>query len=210
MNRGKVCSRFIPHFLTTEQKQVRLICTWDFVETADGDPNFLKSVVSGNESWCYMYNLQTKQQSAVWLSLGASRAANVRRQKSKMKSLLITFFNSKSLLHHKFIPLRQMITSTVYLAVMKCLMRHICQVWPEYRKAGCWSLLRDNAPAHTTTIPMRYYAANVLSRPPPYSPNLALANFFLFPKIKLKMKDIFFENIPAIHSTCSTKLKAIP
>ncbi len=60
MNWQKVCSRFVPHFLTGKQKQVRLAYTRDLVETADSDPNFLKSIVTGDESWCYMYDLQMK------------------------------------------------------------------------------------------------------------------------------------------------------
>ncbi len=50
---------------------------------------------NGRESWCYMYNWQTKWQSTARLSLGASRLAKVKEPTS-----LITFVDAKGLLHH--------------------------------------------------------------------------------------------------------------
>ncbi len=103
MNQQKVCSQFVPHFLTDEPKQVCLARTQDLVETADGNPKVLKSILTMYESWCNFHDSQTKWQSAAGLSLGASRPAKVRQQKSKGKTLLITFFDAKGLLHHEFI-----------------------------------------------------------------------------------------------------------
>ncbi len=98
MNQQKKCLWFVLHFLSNEQKQVRLACTREFVETADRNPNFLKSIVMRDRCLCYMYNPQTKRQSAAWLSLGASRPAKFRQWKSKVKTLLIIFFHAKGLL----------------------------------------------------------------------------------------------------------------
>ncbi len=83
-----------------------------------------------------MYNLQTKRQCAVWLNPGASRSAEIRQQKSKVKTVLIANFDAKGLLHHEFIPPGQTVTSTVYLVVTKCLMRRTRQIWPEYYEPG--------------------------------------------------------------------------
>lgn len=83
MNRRKICSRFVPHFLTDEQKQTRLSCSRDFIETAESYPFFLKTIVTGDESWCFVYDPQTKRQSSAWLSPGAERPTKARQQKSK-------------------------------------------------------------------------------------------------------------------------------
>lgn len=58
----------------------------------------------GDESWCFIYETQTKRQSAAWLSPGAQRPWKVRQQKSKVKTKLIALFNSKGLIHHEFVP----------------------------------------------------------------------------------------------------------
>jgi hypothetical protein len=37
-------------------------------EMVDDDRNVLKRIVTGDESWCFMYDPETKRQSATWLS----------------------------------------------------------------------------------------------------------------------------------------------
>ncbi|XKL67568.1 hypothetical protein PGB90_003059 [Kerria lacca] len=64
MNRRKVCSRFVPHFLTPEQKETRTKCCQDFIETCDTTPDFLTSIVTGEETWCFQYHSSTKRQSS--------------------------------------------------------------------------------------------------------------------------------------------------
>ncbi len=63
------------------------------------------------------------------------------------------------LLHHKFIPPRQMVTSTIYLAVMKCPMRRISWIQPEYCKPGsCWG---------TPKVPRRGFSCMTMHRHTP-------------------------------------------
>ena len=48
----------------------------------------------------------------------------------------------------------------------------------------------DNALAHTSMLGREFLAKNktIIMHQPPYSPDLALAYFFLFPKLKRSMK----------------------
>ncbi len=70
---------FVPHFLTDKQKMYPKHCCPDFVETVDNDPNFLKSFVTGDEIWCFMYDQQTKCQSLGWMGLTSERPQKVRQ-----------------------------------------------------------------------------------------------------------------------------------
>jgi len=63
----KVCSHFIPHSLTAEQKDQRIAACRDLIATADSDPDFFKKIVTGDETWCFTYDLTTKRQSATWV-----------------------------------------------------------------------------------------------------------------------------------------------
>ncbi|KAG5346605.1 SETMR methyltransferase, partial [Acromyrmex charruanus] len=45
---------------------------------------------------------------------------------------------------------------------------------------------------------------------PPYSPDLAPCDFSLFPKLKLKLKGRFFDDIPTIQSASTQALEALP
>jgi len=60
----------------------------------------------------------------------------------------------------------------------------------------------DNAPAHTAVLTQQFLAANKipLIPHPPYSPDLAPCDFFLFPKMKLKLKGRWFDTIEYIQA----------
>jgi hypothetical protein len=45
---------------------------------------------------------------------------------------------------------------------------------------------------------------------PPYSPDLAPNNFWLFPKIKSALKERIFQDIKDIQNNVTTALKAVP
>jgi len=60
--------------------------------------------------------------------------------------------------------------------------------------ADDWVLHHDNAPAHTALSIREFLAKkNIPALPhPPYSPDLAPCDFYLFPKLKLKLKGHHF------------------
>ncbi|EGI71101.1 Mariner Mos1 transposase [Acromyrmex echinatior] len=91
-------------------------------------------------------------------------------------------------------------------------MGRIHRIRPEYRDPENWSLLHDNAPSHTSLIVRQCLARNCVSvlNHPPYSPDLTPCDFSLFPKLKLKLKECFFDDIPTIQSASTQALEAIP
>jgi hypothetical protein len=90
-----VCARFVPHSLTLDQKHQRAALSVEFVEMIDDDRNVLKTIVTGDESWCFMYDPETKRHSATWLSSKKPKAQKVRIQKSRVKTMLTAFFYAK-------------------------------------------------------------------------------------------------------------------
>jgi len=62
--------------------------------------------------------------------------------------MLITFFDSKGIIHKEFVPSGQTVTGNYYLEVLKRLMARIHRIRPEYQDPESWSLLHDNAPSH--------------------------------------------------------------
>ena len=62
----RVSVKFVLKLLTTEQKQLRLEVSQDMLDSANGDPNFLNTVITGDESWVYGYDPETKAQSSQW------------------------------------------------------------------------------------------------------------------------------------------------
>jgi len=97
------------------------------------------------------------------------------------------------------------------IEVLKRLMCRIHRIRPEYCDPEDWFLLHDNAPSHTSLIVRQFLARNRVSvlNHSPYSPDLAPCDFSLFPKLKLKLKGRFFNDIPTIQASTQA-LEAIP
>ena len=64
----KVCSRWIPHNLTIAQKKARVDWCKEMLKKYDrGASKDVYKIVTGDESWIYAYEPETKQQSTVWV-----------------------------------------------------------------------------------------------------------------------------------------------
>ena len=75
---------------------------------------------------------------------------------------------------------------------------------PELWENQTWMLHHDNAPAHASLLMRSYLAKHQtpVVPHPPYSPDLAPADFFLFPKLKTTLKGRRFQTIEEIQEKC--------
>ncbi|XP_035228355.1 histone-lysine N-methyltransferase SETMAR-like [Stegodyphus dumicola] len=120
----------------------------------------------------------------------SSTAEKFRFEKSKIKVMLITFFNCDGLIHHEFLPPNMTINGQFYTEVLDRLRNRILRVGPHFQQNVSWLLVHDNAGPHIA-LPVRRFLAQhgVEMQHPPYSPDLASADFFLFPKLKNSLKE---------------------
>ncbi|KAG5323782.1 MOS1T transposase, partial [Pseudoatta argentina] len=74
-----------------------------------------------------------------------------------------------------------------------------------------WLLHHDNAPAHTSLLVREFVAKNntLMISQPPYSPDLAPCDFFLFPKLKRPMKGRRYDTIEEIKTASKEELNKI-
>ena len=80
------------------------------------------------------------------------------------------------------------------------------------RVCGDWLLHHDNAPAHSSNFVQQFLAKHkiVQLRQPPYSPGIALCDFWMFRKLKMALIGKRFDEIETIQSNATRELKAIP
>ncbi|KAG7154567.1 Mariner Mos1 transposase-like 2 [Homarus americanus] len=95
---------------------------------------------------------------------------------------------------------------------MKCLREAVQRKRPEAWTNKTWMLHHDNAPAHASLLICDFLAKHETTIVPrsPYSPDLAPANFFLFPKLKSTQKGHRFQTIEEIEENSLRDLLTIP
>ncbi|KAJ8934632.1 hypothetical protein NQ318_001680 [Aromia moschata] len=58
----KVCAKLVPKVLTDDQKARRVETCQERLDTCEDDPAFLDDVITGDESWVFEYDPETKRQ----------------------------------------------------------------------------------------------------------------------------------------------------
>ena len=65
----KICVRWVPHLLTDEQKQSRVRRASQVIEKYDKcDPRRFEEIVTGDETWIYHFQPDSKAKNKVWVS----------------------------------------------------------------------------------------------------------------------------------------------
>ncbi|UYV67645.1 hypothetical protein LAZ67_5001444 [Cordylochernes scorpioides] len=193
----KTPAKFIPRFLTNEQKLCRLATCENMLEMIRTDPEWKDKIITGDETWVYDYDPETKRQYAEWRGQGEPRPKKSRILKSRNKVLL-------GIVHHEYLPAGQTVIKEMYLDILRHLREAIRKKMPEKWPNGDWILHHNNARPHTAHL-----VTKILPQPP-YSPDIAPNYFFLFPKLKAVLKGRHFDTRDDIIEKSLLALKSIP
>ena len=131
--------------------------------------------------------------------------------RSKTKVMFVVFFYCKGIVHHEFIPCGQMVNKQLYQDFLVHLRDAVRRKRPELWENQTWMLHHNTAPAHVSLLIRSYLAKHQISivLHPPYSPDLASANFFLFPKLKTTLKGCHIQTIEEIKENATRELRTI-
>ena len=184
----KVCSRWIPHNLTKTQKDARVDwCKQMLNKFNRGASKDVYKIVTGDESWIYAYEPERKQQSTVWVFQDEPNPTKVVRARSTSKQMVACFFGKTG--HVATVPLeeRRTVNSEWYTTI--CLPEVFGQIRKTNKRRRI-VLHHDNASCHTSHLTTDFLNTQKieLMGHPPYNPDLAPNDFFLFPNIKNKLR----------------------
>jgi len=131
---------------------------------------------------------------------------------SKIKVTLLVFFGPEGIVHHEYAPDGQTVNKEFYVEVLRRLRESFRRKRPEKWRDGDWILHHDNAPAHTSHLVQQFLAKHGTAQlqQPPYSPDLAPCDFFLFPRLKKVLKGHRFEATEGIKGNSTKTLLDIP
>jgi hypothetical protein len=130
---------------------------------------------------------------------------------SQIKTMLVCFFDHKGIVHYEFIAQGQTENQQCYLEVLtklrESLQRKRRGMWPDK-----WILHHDNASAQDALRVREFLAKNSITKTdhPPYSPDSAPCDFWLFPKLKNALKGQRFADLSDIQRKVKTLLRGIP
>ena len=115
-----VSVKLVPCLLTAEQEDDRVSICSDLREWAQNDPKFMSSVITGDESWVYEYDLETRQISSRWKTPSSPQPKKERQVKSNFKTMLFVFFEIDGLVRHEYIPRGQRVNKEFCNTVLQC------------------------------------------------------------------------------------------
>ncbi|UYV69294.1 hypothetical protein LAZ67_6003158 [Cordylochernes scorpioides] len=191
----RVAAESVPKLLNCDQKQHRMNIANEMLDFVRDDPNLLQRVITGDEAWVYGYDVETKAQSSQW------KLPHEPKRKKRAKGVV----------HHEFLPQGRTVNKEYYLQVMRNLREAIRQKRPDLWKNKNRLLHHDNALAHTSLLVRDFLAKNntLMMPQPPYSPELAPCDFFLFPKLMRPMKGRRYATLDEIKTASKEELKKI-
>jgi len=155
------------------------------------------------------YDPETKRQSEEWYTNISPRPKKARMSRSRVKTMIIVFFDSRGIVHKEFVPSGQTVNRAFYKDVLKRLRKRVQRVRRDI--TDDWVLQHDNTPAHTALSIREFLAKkNIRLIPhPPYSPVLAPCDFYLFPKFKSKLKGHHFGTMENIQKFVTNELNTL-
>ena len=133
----------------------------------------------------------TKKQSKQWILKGKPGPLKAKVQASPTKQMVLAFFDSKGLIFTNIVPRGSTVNARYIVKVLGIFMKNMRTKRPHMLTRD-WFFHWDNAPVHTAAIVRNWFAARdiQLLEHAPYSPDLAPADFFLFPKVKEQLSGL--------------------
>lgn len=211
----KLCARWVPHLLNADHKQMRKQLSRESLARFNNDrTDFVRRFVTMDETWVHHYTPESKKQSKQWVEAGGSAPKKAKSVPSAGKVMASVFWDAKGILLIDYLPKGQTINGEYYANLLDQLDAKIRENRPGLKKKKI-IFHQDNAPVHKGAVAMgklRDLGYELLGHPP-YSPDLAPSDFYLFPKLKTFLSgkrfssnedivtavDAYFDMLPETH-----------
>ena len=114
-------------------------------------------------------------------------------------------------MHIKWVSQDQTVNKEYYLAVLKRFRKKMRKKRPQLWSRGEWWFRQDNAPCHRSLLVTKWKADRGMKTVwhPPYSPDLAPCDFFLFPRMKDSLRKVRFHTTEELKQASKKYLKRL-
>ena len=190
LSMSKVCARWVPKMLTPDMKATRVNTSSVLLSRYNVNPeNFLSRVVTGDETWVYYYDPPSKFESMEWKHAGSPRTKKFKVSRTTKKLMATVFWDTDGVIHIDYLPRGTTMNGQYYADLLVRLRESIKEKRRGKIRRGVL-LQQDNAPVHSSKVAMQSVrdCGFELLPHPPYSPDLAPSDFFLFSKLKKELR----------------------
>ena len=160
--------------LTEAHKQFRLEACSELLEYCHSDKTFLQRIVTGDETWVYHFEPESKRASMKWHHPTLPRSKKFKSQQSAGKVMVTVLWDSVGVVLVDFMSKGAIINSDVYIDTLKKLKARIRRDRPALEMSKIL-LQHDNARPHNSPETREVISSfdwTTISHPP-YSPDLA-------------------------------------
>jgi len=92
LEKRKICTRFVAHALTTEQKQECIAYCQDLLLMGQYE-YFQENIITGDETCCFAYDPANKRHSAEWVGQNSPKPKKLQFHKLRVKMMM--FFSTQ-------------------------------------------------------------------------------------------------------------------
>ena len=115
LGKRKVAARWVPHHLTSDQIERRLVIATDLLSRfTEVGYDFLSRIVAIPETWVRSYESELKSQTSEWHTPNSSRPAKFRHTQEKIKMLMILAYGIHEILTSHRVPNSQTVNGKYY------------------------------------------------------------------------------------------------
>ncbi|EFN68500.1 Histone-lysine N-methyltransferase SETMAR, partial [Camponotus floridanus] len=121
------------------------------------------------------------------------------------------FFDIRGVVYIHWVPEGQTVNQHYYIEILSTLRERVRRRRPELWKNNSWMLHQDNAPSHSALSVKSFFAKHKITvlDHPPYSPDLAPCDYFLFPKVKSELKGTRFQSVETVKAKATEVLNSL-
>jgi len=200
----KVNFRWVPHRLTPQIKQKRVEIAHQMLKTIRAQ-RYLGNIYTSDETWIYLRNPRR----SMWTQSGVSPPTCEKRTIGSKKAMISVIWSSSGMKSIVLLPQGEKFTQEFF---KKVVLGNLSRYFEMYRpsRTGSGILLHlDNASAHRIPDTFGQMRLTRLEHPP-YSPDLAPSDFFLFGYLKAYLEGMIFESFEEMFQAVQDFLYKIP
>ena len=197
--------KWVPRLLTVDQKRQRLVDSERCLELFRRyKPNFLRRYVTMDETWIHHYTSESKRSSGEWTAVGEKRPKRPKTQMLAGMVMASVFWDVvHGVLFVDYLEKGKTINSERYIGQLMRLKNEIDEKRLQMKKKKV-IFHQDNAPCHkslATMAKLNELSFELLPHPP-YSPDLAPSDHYLFAdRKKMLQGKRFYSNEEVITET---------